>query len=300
MKHILCPTDLSVASARAIDLAIAVASWYRARLTALHVYNPLFVPVPGLPTPSDRVPQAEVQRIREEIAARFQVATTAGVDVDVVVDVGQPVPHILKRAVSLPADIIVMGTHGASGFEHLILGSVTEKILRKAGCAVLTVPARAQATSTLPFKRLLCAVDFSDSSLAALERACSLAQESGASLTLLHVLEWPWEEPPPPAFDELPPAQASALAEYRRFVETSALLRLKTLVPTGTPGCPTPEARISHGKSYLAILQTAEQVSADLIVMGIRGRAALDMMLLGSTTNQIVRRASCPVLTIRR
>ena len=76
---------------------------------------------------------------------------------------------ILDRAASLPADLIVMGTHGAGGFQHLVLGSVTEKVLRQAACPVLTVPPRAQATSRLPFSRLLCAVDFSDVSLAALD-----------------------------------------------------------------------------------------------------------------------------------
>jgi nucleotide-binding universal stress UspA family protein len=64
-------------------------------------------------------------------------------------------------------------------------------VLRKARCPVLTVPPRAQATSRLPFRRVLCAIDFSEASLGALQFAASLIQESGAALTLLHVLEWP-------------------------------------------------------------------------------------------------------------
>ena len=142
--------------------------------------------------------------------------------VDVLFETGQPAPQILDLATSLPADMIVMGTHGASGFEHLVLGSVTEKVLRKARCPVLTVPPRAHATSALPFKQLLCAMDFSESSLAALELALSFAEESGSALTLLHVIEWPWEEPPPPVLQELPPEQATALAEFRRNLTTSA------------------------------------------------------------------------------
>ena len=127
-----------------------------------------------------------------------QAATAAGVAVDLRVVSGHPLAAILDHAASLPADLIVIGTHGVSGFQHLVLGSVTEKVLRRATCPVLTVPPPAQATSTLPFKRLLCAVDFSEPSLEAVRFAGSLAREAGARLVLMHVLEWPWHEPPPP------------------------------------------------------------------------------------------------------
>jgi nucleotide-binding universal stress UspA family protein len=93
------------------------------------------------------------------------------------------------QAVGSHIRLIVMGTHGTSGFQHLVLGSVTERVLRKAACPVLTVPPRAHATSRIPFSRLLCAIDFSESSLVALQFALSLAEESDARLTMLHVLE---------------------------------------------------------------------------------------------------------------
>ena len=258
------------------------------------------MPVPGLPVPKDRVPDAEVQRVREHTAACFGAATAAGLRVDVEVDIGRPASQILERAAGLPADMIVMGTHGSSGFEHLMLGSVTEKVLRRAGCAVVTVPPLAQATSTLPFRRVLCAVDFSDWSLKALDLAVSLAQESGAELTLLHVIEWPWEETPPPVMEGLPPAQAAALAEYRRYLEQSAMARLEALVPDAARDRLTVAPRLSFGKSYVEILRVAGEVSADLLVMGVHGRNAIDLMLFGSTTNQVVRRATCPVLTLRK
>ena len=192
-----------------------------------------------------------------------------------------------------------MGTHGASGFEHLVLGSVAEKVLRKAVCAVVTVPPRARATSTLPFARLLCAVDFSDPSTAAVQAAASLAQESGAALTLMHVLEWPWDEPPAPNPADLSPSQAAALAEYRRYVEKSADMRLKALVPDVLRDRGRFAVRIVNGKSYTEILRVAAEERADLIVMGVHGRNAIDMMLFGSTTSQVVRRATCPVMTLR-
>jgi len=299
IRRILCPVDFSEASQHAIEHALALARWYGASISAFHVYSPMFMPVPGLPPPDDRVPDIELTRVRAETAARFEAARADGVGVDVLVEVGQPARHIIDLAISLPADVIVMGTHGASGFEHLLLGSVTEKVLRKAPCPVLTVPPRTQATSKLPFRRLLCAVDFSNSSLSGLELACSLARESGAALTILHVVEWPWQEPPPPLLGELPPDQAFALAEFRRRLEKSATERLKGLVPETVRAPCAIVPRVAHGKSYVEILRVAAEESADLIVMGVHGRNAADLMLFGSTTNQIVRRATCPVLTLR-
>lgn len=300
IKRILCPVDFSDASADAIDQAIALAAWCKARITALQVHTPAFVPVPGVPGLEGLEADADLSRVRDETAACFRAATDAGIGVDVVVDVGQPASRILDRAAALSADVIVMGTHGASGFQHLVLGSVTEKVLRKARCAVLTVPLRARATSTLPFTCLLCPVDFSDPSLAALQMARSLASESASALTVLHVIEWPWREPPPPLAAELPPAQADALAEYRRYVEKSAMARLEGLIQEAVADRSAPVPRLSHGKSDVEILRIAAEERADLIVMGVHGRNVLDMTLFGSTTNQVVRQATCPVLTLRQ
>ena len=227
------------------------------------------------------------------------MAAAVGIDVDVAVDIGQPTTEILNRAARWPADLIVMGTHGAGGFEHLVLGSVAERVLRRAACPVLTVPPRAHATSVLPFKRVLCAVDFSDPSLGALKLACSLAQESGAAVTAVHVIEWPWAEPPAPVFAELPPEQAAALAEYRRYLEVSATKRLESLILGAAAECAS-GARICHGKPYMEILRVAEEERVDLLVIGVHGRNVVDITLCGSTTNQVVRRATCPVLTLKQ
>ena len=300
ITRILCPVDFSETSRRAIEQAAAIAGWYGARLTALHVYVPSFAPIPGLPELTDRVSERELQRVRDETTAFCDVARTLGTPVDVAVEVGHAAVQILECAGALSADLIVMGTHGASGFEHLVLGSVTEKVLRKAICPVLTVPPCGQATSRFPFTRVLCAVDFSDWSFAALDLAASLAQESGAALDLVHVLEWPWPEPPPPSFAELPQEQAAALVEFRRYLVTTASSRLESLASDRIGHRCAVTIRVLHGKPYVQILRTAVDVQSDLIVLGVHGRNPLDLTLFGSTTNQIVRRANCPVLTLRR
>lgn len=180
---------------------------------------------------------------------------------------------------------------GRGGFERLLLGSVAEKVLRKATCPVMTVPPPAVTTSKLPFAHLLCPVDFSDSSISALQFAFSLAKESNARLTLVHVFEF--------HSDEESAKRALAASESYRQWETDARQRLDALIPQDVRTWCTPESRLAYGKAYQQILKLAATEQTDLIVMGVQGRIAFDLTLFGSTTNQVVRQASCPVLTLR-
>ena len=300
VTRIVCPTDFSEASAHAIDLAVLLAGASGARIAAIHVAGAAFVPLEfGLP--SGGVPgDAEIDALRAKTEARFSAASRAGIGVDVFVEAGSAADRILGLAGRLSADMIVMGTHGSSGFKRLVLGSVTERVLRQAPCPVLTVPPRAHAVARVPFRRLLCAIDFSESSLAALEYAAALAVESDAALTMLHVLEWPWEEPPPPKLEELPAVQGAALAEYRRYREKMASAELEGLLRLVPGSSKAPTTRLRHGKPYVQILDVAAEENSDLVVVGVHGRNPVDLMLLGSTANQLVRRATCPVLTFRR
>jgi nucleotide-binding universal stress UspA family protein len=289
VARILCPLDLSDVSCHAIDHAVLLARWYGARITVLHSCNPVVIPsgdfavVQLPPNPED------IAGTRSRVAECL--ASAGGSDATVIVESGEPVDRILEHARTLPADLLVIGTHGVGGFEHLMLGSTTEKVLRKATCPVLTVPPRARATSKLPFKRILCPVDFSDSSRAALDFAFSLAQEGDAELTILHVLEWPDSDP----LTNRP----ISVPEYRLELEADLTTKLDALVPDDVRTWCRPVTRMAHGKAYREILGIATEDTSDLIVMGVHGRNALDLMLFGSTTNQVVRRATCPVLTLR-
>ncbi len=302
ITRILCPIDFSDASRHALDQATVIAGWFEAPLTVLHVYNEVFLPVPGLAMPGFSTNlvfgEEERQKLMQEAGEFVAPAIAAGVQVELLVEAGQPIPHILAAA-GRQIDLIVIGTHGSSGFEHLVLGSITEKVMRKATCPVLTVPPRVRATSELPFKKILCAVDFSDSSLAALGAGLSFAQESDAQLTILHVLDWPVEESLPASVDAPIGGPMFDLEAYRRSLEASAAARLDTLVPENARDWCKPVTRVVHGKPYVEILKSAAEDAADVVVLGVRGRSTLDLVLFGSTTNQVVRRATCPVLTVR-
>ena len=293
-KRILCPIDFSDASRHATDHAVAIAGWYGSHVTALHVlqqplnFEPpiLFAERGGLKTlPANR------EQVLSRLHDWMQPASKALVQWDTRIDEGVPAECVLQYARFLPADLIVMGSHGKSGFEHLVLGSVTEKVLRNAGCPVLTVPPRASTASKLPFRRLLCPVDFSTPSLEALQVAFSLAEEADAELTVLNVIDWP--------DDDTFLTETFDSPEMRKQLETQTAQRVDARIPDDARVWSRPSARVAVGKAYQEIVKAAGDVAADLIVVGVHGRNALDLTLFGSTTNQVVRRASCPVLTIR-
>jgi nucleotide-binding universal stress UspA family protein len=291
IRRILCPIDLSDVSRYAVNHAVQVAERYRASITALHVWNPILIPSTNFAlvsagSVSPALTEAEIDDVREQVLSSF--AGLHAVDLNVLVESGDPSRQILEAAGHLPADLIVIGTHGTGGFQHLVLGSVAEKVLRQAACPVMTVPPRSHATSKLPFERILCPVDFSEPSLAALELAFSLAGEGHASVTILHVLE------------SLHDALAARLgADDRRAIECDAMSKMRALVSDPVRHTCGVTTRVTHGKAYREVLGVAAHERADLIVMGVHGRHALDLMLFGSTTNQVVRRATCPVLTLR-
>ena len=127
----------------------------------------------------------------------------------------------------------------------------------------------------------------------------SLARESDTALDFVDVLEWPRGEPPPPVFTQLPPEQAAALSEFRRYLVTSATNRLG-LASEVAADRSAATVHVAHGKPYVELLRAAADIGADLIVVGVLGRNPVDLTVFGSTTNQIVRRATCSVLTLRR
>jgi nucleotide-binding universal stress UspA family protein len=294
IQRIMCPIDFSDTSRGALKHALAIAKWYESSITALHVIDlpilpepPILFAEPGIETPTSERRQLLLEKLR----GWLEPADRAGVKTEAIVDEGQPATRILDRASTLGTDLIVIGTHGLSGFERFVVGSVAEKVLRKAACPVMTVPPAAVSDAKVPYARLLCPVDFSEPSLEALRFAFSLAQESDARLTILHVFDWP-------ADDELIVEQFEA-PEFKALVESRARVRLEGLVSPEVRVWCRPETKVGYGKPYRHILATAEAEGTDLIVMGVRGRNALDLALLGSTTNHVVRRAPCPVLTLR-
>jgi len=297
IHRILCPLDFSEFSRHALVRAAAIARTHGAAITALHVVP---MQLPFAPVPLDiggslplRMTPDELARARQALAefARLDPATAVPIDCEVV---EAPSIHgeIVEQAARLHADLIVMGTHGRGGFQRLFLGSVAEKVLRQAVAPVLTVGAADHAEGG-SFSRIVCGVDFSECSLAALDYALAVADGAGAHLTVVNVIEWT-----PVGYDPLigPPTD---LAGYRMGAEAGARERLRKVVASTPPTDVQVHEIVTSGKPHHELLRIAKDEGADLVVLGIHGRNPIERLFFGSTAEPVVRRAECPVLTVR-
>lgn len=306
IKTILCPIDFSDHSRRALDHAVTIARWYKSTITVLHVCPTVPPAAFGLESPPGGAVLTPADRERLTTAmARFIEASNAP-EIPIEIVIGQSsatASEILKEASAMQPDLLVIGTHGRSGFDRLVLGSVTEKVLRKANCPVLTVPAHAPETLAVTpvlFKRIVCPIDFSDSSMHALNYAMSLAQEADARLTVLHVMQYDLEVEAPEMYATVIADRRLTVTDYRKRCEQYSQERLRSAVPDTVRAYCTVETMLATGKPHREILRVAIEQQADLIVMGVQGRSAVDLTIFGSTTQHVVRQATCPVLTIRK
>ena len=296
IARILCPIDFSDFSRRALDYAVTLARWYGASVTVLHVQPPA-VPMAGPLAPLAPVeplplPPGDLDPVRRQVAAFVSPEAHAAIAIEPQAVEGEPAREILAEAES--ADLIVMGTHGRSGFERLVLGSVTETVLRRAPCSVLTIPVSAVAVGAVPvvFRRIVAAVDFSDISMAALRQAACLAAEADARLTAMHVIEVPehvtlWID------------RVDGIGHVRAWAD-AAQHHLRGAVGPDTREYAYLDQRVETGKAYREILRVADEQRADLIVIGAHGHGVIEQMFVGSTAQHVVRRAGCPVLVVRQ
>jgi nucleotide-binding universal stress UspA family protein len=290
VRKILCPVDTSDFSKRAVQHAVALGTWYEAEVTVLYVRAVVVTPALWFGAPPVLPPEAEGREEAVTAIRQFVNAATGDASFSILVTDGPIVDEILRVAGELPADLLVMGTHGLSGFERLLLGSITEKTLRKAPCPVLTVPRLAAEQPEPPhvtFDTIVCGVDRSAASQRALRYALSLAQEAGGRLVLVHTIEDMSEEEPryaghfntPECWSRIAP---EIRADYEQLVPADARLwcDLEVVVP--------------YGKPYREILAVATARGADLIVVGAAGST----MPFGTTTQHVLRQARCPVLAV--
>ena len=293
IQRILCPTDFSAISVHAFEHAAALAAWHQAALTVLHVQPDTVAPVSELAYMADAMLLGSPLReaVEAELSSVVAPARRVGLRADGELREGRPAIEIVRAAQERHADLIVMGTHGRSGFQRWVLGSVAETVLRRAQCPVLTVPARAgELTDPMFFKRILCATDFSPASEAAVGYAASMAEESNAMLVLVHVVE----RPEPGAHSR----QRLDGGGGRGGIHQAAQAQLRRARPEARGGGPSEEI-VTCGKVAPEILRLAAERKTGLIVVGVHGRNLRDLMAFGSVTHQVVREAICPVIAVR-
>ena len=288
IARILCPVDFSEFSDKACDYAHSFARHFGAKLFVLHVAEP-FVPVdPSSISPSliEQVYAQNIADAEEKVRELSERQNWNDVEHEVVLERGPVADAILHFVEDKNIDLIAMGTHGRRGLDRLVLGSVTERILRTVRAPVLavhTLPRGSAAAREKPvqFRKILFCTDFSDNSPRALEYAFLLACKCKAAISLLHVIERPG-------------GGKDLEAEKQQVLQ-----KLEAVVPQSVQNCATVELGVRAGQAYQVILEHAAEMEADLIVMGVRGRNALDVALFGSTTYRVIQLGKCPVLAVR-
>jgi nucleotide-binding universal stress UspA family protein len=274
LKRLLCATDFSDGAAAALEVAVVLARPFQAEIRIVHVRR--------APTPSSgpiaclaHAPGIEAKSptdLMHDLDRCGQAALASGVATQRVLLQGDPSDQIVREAKHTAADLIVMGRHSQRASNAWILGSVAERVLRKAPCPVVVVR---------PFPRhrgerkllVLSALDLGETSASTLKCAAAITKALHADLRVLHVV-------------------ADGETERARSAVAAVVASGST-----TKGLPI-QASIAVGVPYQEILAAAHNSEADLIVVGTHGGGVVDRQFLGSTTLHLLRQAECPVLVV--
>ncbi|AEH39368.1 universal stress protein [Halopiger xanaduensis] len=287
---VLVPTDGSRGAEAAITHATELGQTYGATLHALYVVDTGAEPA-ALETDQRETLREPSERRGREATIRVTDQAEAN-DLTAAREVREGAPHteILEYADEQDVDLIVMGTHGRTDVDHARLGSTTERVLTRSDTPVLSVRLREDAAGTdadvRPYEDIVIPIDGSDAAERAAETALDVAEKYDASVHAVYVLDtttYDLKDAPQSIIGLLKEggrAAADAVADMARERGLSATTSLRRGVPTDE------------------LLAYTDDVDADLIAMGTRGRNIGAGRLLGSTTARVVRRSTIPVLTV--
>jgi len=289
LKSILCPIDFSDFSAAALQHALSLAEYYKSRIVALHVVE--LWKYPFADYAAHEADYAKFCRAMNEggevkLQRFVKEHSAGGPQPELVVHQGNSPDCILSFAQRENMEAIVMGAHGRRGVDRLVLGSTTDRVIRKAACPVLVVSSAAHtALATGPdgrhrLSRIIYCTDFSNNSEHARGYALSVAAEYGAELVLLHVAVKARD------LERAEEISAERTQELGKLVSETEQKDLKV------------RSIVRFGKPYEEIVRYATESHASLIIMTARGGDAVDRAVFGSTTYRVIQLGPCPVLAI--
>ena len=280
ITSILAPTDLSDSSIPALRYARLFAERFAAKLTAMYT-DPIVYPIEtaGLADGLfiNTTPEHQA-RLRAEVE-RHADPVMAGRAYDIDVTIGLPVPSILAAAKQRSADLIIMGTHLRHGWRRALLGSVSEGVLHGSECPVLTVANRDGYVGATPYAitNIVCPVNFTDVARESLHVAARIAETFGARLTIVHVIE----------------------SSEHVYVQGDEERVRSWIAPELQALCSYRELVVRGGAAE-RVLDCADDVGADFLVIGAQRKLFRDAIVIGTTTERLIRFASCPVLVVPR
>ena len=281
IKKMLVPVDFSATSKMAVNYGLSLALEFQAKLVLAHivVYDP-----------------HAYDEAKAHLLELIPAESREKVNFEIIVKSGDVRGELLGIVKDIDIDLVVMGTHGRSTIERLLIGSVTERMLRKLPVPVLTVshldPEREMhKPGPIPLRRILYATDLSDDSEPGLAFAIRLARELDARLTVTHVVE-------PINTSLLSTEMATHFSEFSVNIRAEAEERLNRFVALQSDGTVPTTTVLAEGFPVETINKIAARCKADLIVINLQSRGLLDRALLGSTAERVIRTATVPVLSL--
>lgn len=297
VRRILFATDFSEPSDQALRFAAFLAKGFKARLELVHVLE--FHPGMNQKSPVARIYLEELRKESDQKFTQLKKTLKAQSKLSACPQVvGAPPDQINELASERRADLVVIGTHGWTGINHVLLGSTAERVVRGAPCPVITVrwkgisesdrkskPRKLSKHDIPKLKQILVPLDFSSCSLQAFDYAVKFAKHFKASVVLLHVMETH-----PYGSDFIFKEKISRDLVEKKLTELVSLIQSNGLDSLH---------ELREGSPSNVILARTSEINPDLVIMGTHGRRGFSHLVNGSVAEAVLRRATCPVLTVK-
>jgi nucleotide-binding universal stress UspA family protein len=298
VKNILFPTDYSKCAAQALEHALYLAKHCRAKLHIVHA---------TVLRQDDPRNSANHSSDSNELRERLSKIVMEEIDPDLKIYIQgfndeairmeelmgfSAAELIVQYANTRNIDLIVMGTHGRRGLGYMFLGSIAQEVVRVAPCPVYTVRESVKPQSAKKKEVILSPVDFSDHSRAAISMAREAADMYGSKLELLHVIE-------NKLYSAYNVFGEKTMLKLQQDIINQCRKKMRVTLDESTGPGVRAEFKIVTGHVVSEILEYARCNSVDLIAIATHGVTGLKNFLLGGVAEKVIRRAPCPVLTIR-
>lgn len=320
-KKIMCAIDFSDFTNIILSYGKSLASEFGSTLCLCHILSGTHM-VSSLGHSYIHYPDIETERIQSAREMLEKMAKEIDIECEVIVSSGHVADEINQIVLKNNIDMVIAATHGGSGIKRFLIGSVTDRLVKILKCPLLVLHAKEKHLTSvveknIKLKRILVGCDFSQDSSLAFDYALSLAQEFQTQLYLAHVIK-PTQHIEMPASNYIKIQGGDytnwALSEYmesqkkadnedlknKKMLFRGLEKQLSSLVPEESRNWCTPITILLEGQPYKELVDYAGQKKIDMIVLGVHGHSLLERFTVGSTTDRVISRASCPVLVVRQ
>ena len=320
-KKIMCAVDFSDFTEEILAYSVALCKEFHAKLFLVHIVIDVNDSIvhDGIAIDTVMLQDKHIRNAQELLEDLIKEVT---IEHEIIISKGRPADEISRLALKEKINMVITANHGKSGINRLLIGSVTEKLMKTLHCPFLVMHTRdhdfiPRDGYEMKLKKILVGCDFSHSSKLAFDYGLSLAQEYQAKLYLIHVIK-PTEHIELKASDyinaipgDYMPWRTSDYFEIQKKVTEENREKINKLrsrlerqlyfmVPEECRSWCAPHTAMLTGEPYKELIKYAKEQEIDMIVLGIRGHTLWEKLLVGSTTDRVIRYAPCPVLAVRQ